>query len=325
MSGANFGLGRPYFRLVGSHGLNLRTIVGLTGAILWLGRSIHFYGSCAGLTWANFRLAGSVGLWPVSGVRSSDARLRGDGTRRRNHRWAAFVHVVELLAVFGRRVLILDLCGHRRRSRAAEGCNFCGLRTSGNASTATVVGYAGIVVYDDGAVINMSHVDVDSIHRAVVVEVVSVPVATMIAKAGITEAVVNASVETNVEAPIATVEAPAVVIPTPVTGSPECAIVRRSAPRAGDPVVAGGSPIPVAGSPDVVGSGGYWLIVFGQGRRRLVGIFGGSWLAFLVKLIEGLSILIGLVLIRRGRGSLSRRGLGILLSGLFRSGLGTGG
>jgi hypothetical protein len=250
--------------------------------------------------------------------------LCGDGARSGDHRWTTLVDVVKLLAIIGGFALIPDLRRHGRRAWTTECCDLGGLWTDCDAAASSVVGDSTIVIDDDGSVVDMRDVDIDAVNGAVVVEVVSVPIAAVIAVAGVTEAVVNASIETDVEAPITAVEAPAVVVPTPVAGSPECAIVRRSAPCAGDPVVAGGSPVPIAGSPDVVRSRGYWLIVFGQGRRRLVGIFGGSWLAFLVKLIEGLGILIGLVLIGRGRGSLDRRGLlRILLGGLFRNGLGT--
>jgi hypothetical protein len=121
-------------------------------------------------------------------------------------------------------------------------------------------------------------------------------------------------------------EAPAVVVPAPVAGGPEGAIVGWSAPGAGDPVVAGGSPVPVAGGPDVVGRGGLGLLIDGQGRRRLVGVFDGGSFAFFVELLSGLSVLIGLVLVGRGRRSLLRRILlwGILLRILLGTLLGLG-
>jgi hypothetical protein len=253
--------------------------------------------------------------------------LRGDRTRRRDHRWTALVHVIELLTVFSCRALVLDLCGHRRRSRAAEGCDLCWLRTNGDASTASVVGYAGIVVYDDGAVIDMSNVDADAIDRTVVVEVVSVPVAAVIAEAGVTEAIVDASVETDMGAPVSTAEAPTVVIPAPVAGGPKSSVIRWKTPGAGYPVVARRRPVPVAGSPDVIGSGSLGLVVLGECRGRLVGVYGGLGFAFGVELIEGLGVLVGLILIggRRRRGRLVGNGLlGILFCGLYRLSLGTG-
>ena len=313
LTGTNLGLPRP-------SRLYLGTVVRFAGPVLWLSRSRGLAGPSVGLTRAvDFaRTAAWVG--------TTNSGLCGDRPGSRDQSGAAFVHVVELLAVLGRRVLILDLCGHRRRSRAAEGCNFCGLRTSGNASTATVVGYAGIVVYDDGAVINMSHVDVDSIHRAVVVEVVSVPVAAVIAEAGVTEAIIDASVEADMGAPVSAAEAPTVVVPAPVTGSPKSSVIRWKTPSAGYPVVAGGRPVPVAGGPDVVGSGGYGLVVLGECRRRLVGVYGGLGFAFGVELIEGLRILIGLIGGLRRLCRLVGSGLlRILFGGLYRLSLGAGG
>jgi hypothetical protein len=276
-------------------------------------------GPIFGLAWAA-DLAGAIRHGCRD--RTCDAGLCCDGARSGDHRRTTLVDVVELLAVVGGFTLVLDLRRHGRRSRTAECCDFGGLWTDGDAPAASVIGDSCRVVDDDRAAVDVGDVDVDAIDCAVVVEVVSVPVAAVIAVTGVTEAVVDASIEADVEAPVATVEAPAAVVPTPVAGSPERSIVRRSAPCAGNPVVADGTPIPVAGCPDVVGSGGYWLVVFGERRWGLVGVFDGSRLAFLIKLIEGLGVLVGLVLIGRWRRCLNGSGLfWILLCGLLRSAL----
>jgi hypothetical protein len=207
-------------------------------------------------------------------------------------------------------VLVLDLGGHGRDSWTAHGSDLGRLRSDGDPASAAVVGDASVVIDDYSAVVDVGDVGADAVNGAVVIEVVAIPVATVIANAGVAEAVVNATVEADVEAPESTVEAPAVVIPAPVTGGPEGAVVRRSAPGTGDPVVAGGAPIPVAGGPDVVWRGGFGLLVNGQWRRRLVGVFDGRGLAFFVELLGGLSVLIGLILIGRGwRSGLLRKGL----------------
>jgi hypothetical protein len=121
----------------------------------------------------------------------------------------------------------------------------------------------------------------------------------MIADAGVAEAVVDATVEANVETPEATMKAVAVVVPAPIARSPKGAVVGRSAPGARDPVVAGGSPIPEAGGPDVVRRRSDGLFVDGERWRRLVGIFDRLGLAFFVELVVRLSVLVGLILIGR--------------------------
>jgi hypothetical protein len=126
---------------------------------------------------------------------------------------------------------------------------------------------------------------VNAVDGTVVVEVVTVPVAAMVTVAGITKAIVDATVKADMQAPVAAVEAPAVVIPTPVAGSPESSVVRRCTPCTWNPVVAGRRPTPVARSPEIVGRRRFGLIVFGQLRGRLVGVFSGHRLAISVELV----------------------------------------
>jgi len=251
--------------------------------------------------------------------------LCSERPRSSDHRRATLVDIEELLAIVGGFALVLDLRCHSGRAWTAECGDLGCLRPYCDTAAASVVGDAAVVVDDDRAVVDVGDVDVDSVDGAVVEEVVPVPIAAVIAETGITEAVVDASVEADVEAPVAGVEAPAAAVPAPVAGSPECSVVGRGAPCAGNPVVAGGSPAPVAGGPEVVGSGGYGLIVFGERRRGLVGVLNGSRLAFLIKLVEGLGVLVTLALIG-GRGCLNRGGLfGILLCVLLRDVFSMGG
>ena len=192
---------------------------------------------------------------------------------------------------------------HGRSAGSAIGCYFGGLRADVDAAAASVIGDAGVVVDDDGAVVDVGDVDVHAVDGAVVVEVVSVPVAAVIAVSGVAEAVVDASVEADVEAPVAAAPALAVVVQAPVAGGPEGSVVGRGAPGAGNPVVADGGPAPVAGGPDVVGGGGDGLLVDGEWGWGLVGVFDGRGFAVLIELVVVLSVLIGLVLIGgRGRG-----------------------
>jgi hypothetical protein len=208
--------------------------------------------------------------------------LRGDWTRSGDHLRTTTIHVIELLAVFGGRTLMLNLRAHGRCPRATEGCDLSGLRTGCDTTTAPVIGYAGGIVNDDGSVINVSDVDVYSINRTVVVKGVSVPIAAVIAETGVTEAVVDASVEADVSAPVAAVEAPTVVVPAPIAGGPEGPVIGREAPGAGDPVVTCRRPVPVTRGPDVVRPRSFGLVVFGEGRRRLISVFNRLRLAFCV-------------------------------------------
>ena len=334
-AGAHLRLTRPYFWLAWVGWLDLRPVVGLNGTRYRFARPTSWLDSrlesgtsswlnCwldSWLNWADFGLARTV-----SGIGPREAGLGGDGPRSSNHGRAASVHVVELLTVLRSFALVLDLSGHGRNSWTAHGSDLGRLRSDGDPASASVVGDASVVVDDYCAVVDVGDVGADAVNGAVVIEVVAIPIAAVIADASVAEAVVDASVKTNVKAPESTVEAPAVVIPAPITGGPKGTVVGRSTPCAGDPVVAGGTPIPVAGGPDVVWRGGFGLLVNGQWRRRLVGVFDRRGLAFFIELLGGLSVLIGLIRIRRGwRSGLLSRGLRrrILLVGLLgRWGLG---
>lgn len=320
-----FYVGSIGFGLDGSRGLNLRTIVRLAGSIsrlfranLWLTWTISFSRSRGGLYEA-------VVLWSAGWIRSSDAGLRCDWSGGGDHRRTTTIDVIELLAVFRGRTLMLDLCAHGRRTGTAEGLNFGRLRTNCDAATTSVVGYAGIVD-DHGAVINVSDVGVHSIDRSVVVEVVSVPVTAVIAISGVTEAIVDPSIEADMSTPVATEESPMAVVPTPVARGPQSPEVRRKTPGAGNPVVACGCPVPVARGPDVVWPRSLGLIVFWERWRRLIGIFNRLSLAFSVELVEGLGVLVGLILSGCWRGSrlIRSRLLGILFRSLHGLGLRAG-
>jgi hypothetical protein len=303
LAGTDFGLTRSYVWLAGAVWLYLRPVVWFAWAV-------------ALLAWAGFGLVGAVGH--RSRVGAGEARLRGDGPRGCDHGWAASVYVVELLPVLGGFALMLDLGGHGRDSRTTHGFDFGRSRPVSDAASASVVGDMGVVVDDDSAVVDVGDVDVDPVDGAVVVKIVAAPIAAVIADPGVAKAVVDPAVKADVGTPEAAVEAVSLVIPAPVAWGPEGAVVRRSAPCSGDPVVAGGSPVPVTGGPDIVGRGGFRLLVDGQGRGRLVGVFDGRGFAFFVELVGGLGVLISLVLIGWGRSRFLR---GILLWRILLGGI----
>ncbi len=126
-------------------------------------------------------------------------------------------------------------------------------------------------IVDDSAAVDVGDVS-DVGDRAVVVEVMPVPVAAEEADADVTEAVVDASVEANMGTPVAVMECVAATVVAPVRRRPESTVVGGSAPYAGHPVVAIGTPCPVAGRPEIVGIGSGRLIVFGEWWRSLCGV-----------------------------------------------------
>jgi len=178
-------------------------------------------------------LAGTNFGWTVCGIGAREARLGGDGPGSGDHGWPASVHVVELLTVLLRFSLMLDLGGHGRDSGAAHGFDFGRPRPVSDAASASVVGDTGVVVDDDGSVVDVGDAGANAVGGAVVIEIIAVPVAAVVADAGVAEAVVDAAVKADVGTPVAVVEAPAFVVPAPVAGGPESAVVGWSAPCAG--------------------------------------------------------------------------------------------
>src|SRR4051812_15442922 len=131
-----------------------------------------------------------------------------------------------------------------------------------------VESYASPLVDYHGTVINMNVRDPDVVDAAVVIEIPAVPIAAFIAFTEITEAVIDAAVESNVRAPIAGVPKICAAVPAPVTRGPEQARLGCDHPSAGHPVVSIGSVSPVAGSPNVSIARARWLRINRQHRRR---------------------------------------------------------
>jgi len=173
--------------------------------------------------------------------------------------------------------LVLNLRGHRRNTWAAIGCDFGGLRAYVDTAAAAVIRDTvvdGRVVYDDCAVVDVRNPrGVDVINGAVVVEVMPLPVAAMIAVAGVAVAVVDSAVEADVRTPEAAVEDVAVTKEAPVGGGPKSTVEGWGAPCTGNPVVANGRVSPVAGGPEIVGRGRFGLLIDGQRRWGRAGFF----------------------------------------------------
>jgi hypothetical protein len=212
-------------------------------------------------------------------------------------------------------------CGNLRGDRGCmalmHGCNFGGARLDVDATVTAVVADAvgGLraiadIVHDDIALIVVADAGADVSDGAIVIEVVPLPVASEEAEADVTEAVIDTAVEADMRSPVSTMEAVVDAAPAPVGRGPESAVVRRRNPFAGDPVVAVVTPGPVTGSPEVVGIGSGWLVVFGQRRRSLVG--GDSSLGVSAGALV-IAVVVGIVVVRNGSALLLGDGLALLL------------
>jgi len=277
-----------------------------------------------------FRDAGTVRLYSGDGT-----SYCGYGAGRCDQCGTALVYVVELLTVLRGFALVLKLRGHGRNARPSIGYEFGGLRSNVDAATAAVVRDAvdGGVVDDDRAVVDVGDSrDVDVVDGAVVVEVTALPVATVIPAAGVPVAVVDATVEANVWPPEAAMKEVDTVEEAPVAGGPKGAIEGRSAPCARNPVVTHGGICPVAGGPEIVGRGGFGLLIDRKRWGRLVGLFDGllacvylsiGWRGVVVVVVV---VIVGLSGLSGGVGFVLRRwcSLGsILLGALLGLRLGT--
>ncbi len=208
----------------------------------------------------------------------------------------------------------LGLSGNPGSVALAAGGDLLRTRRDVDAAAAAVIADAVLrtgvvvdVVHDDWAVVVVA--DVAGVgDGAVVVKVVTMPVAAEVADADVAEAVVNAAIEADVGAPVAAMEEVTVVVVPPVGRGPESAVVGRLDPGSGNPVIAVIAPGPVAGGPVPVGSRRRWLIVLGDGGRGLVGgVLGVGVVVVVVVVGGGLLRRVGLVL-AEDAGGLSRGG-----------------
>jgi hypothetical protein len=190
--------------------------------------------------------------------------------------WAAMVYVGKLRPIGAGNVLILDLCPHGRSMLFMASRQFRGSGAHLQSALSAVEAHtdAAAAIISHGTVVNVMHNR--SIHivvGAVVVEMPTAPVAALVADADIAEAVIDAAIEADMRTPVATVKPIAVIVVAPVAGRPERALVGSLHPSAGNPVIAALTPSPVAGRPQIAVAGRLRLVIVGQGRRRLIGVF----------------------------------------------------
>jgi len=172
----------------------------------------------------------------------------------------------------------LYLRGHGRDALFAYRSDFGrqGLASDASGSVVTdasICDVDGSVVDDDGVrycpVVDRHVGDVrDVVHRAVVVETVSVPISPLVTDANVAESIVDAAVIADVTAPITVVIAVLAAYISPIARSPQVAYFGRLRPCPGHPEIALRAKTPVAGSPEVAVAGAVRLRIFRKLRRR---------------------------------------------------------
>ena len=238
----------------------------LLAAVLDVRLSARLVARLSGLAVALSRSAGSYALLLRQGIHPVGELLRS--TRGLNLRTAA-VDVGQLTAIplGSLKVLLLQLRG--LDVTLAIGLYLVAAWADWNAAVAAVKADAVVVIVHDGYVVRVDVVNAGSAEVAdagVVEEAIATPLAALEARAKVAEAVVDASVEADVRAPVAGVEAVETGIPGPIGRGPEEARFRCHHPGAGDPVVAFRTIGPIAGSPEEAVAGADGLGIDGEHR-----------------------------------------------------------
>src|ERR1019366_1162550 len=240
-------------------------------------------------------------LFGSSGARGWCAIVRGKRLSLRDHGGASAVDGGELRAVILGGAGVLDLSLYRRgpgfTKRGCFGRNGTGVDAAGSA----VVADAGVTRSRNAALVHVvNDVDVDVCDGAVIGEAAAIPVAAIVASAGVAKTVVDATVEADVSTPVTSMPAVAVAVEVPVGRRPECIDVGCKHPCAGDPVIAAVAVAPVAWRPHIVIAGAGGLAVLGKWRRRLAGI---NQLAAVIGLV-GICVVVARLITALGRGLL---------------------
>jgi hypothetical protein len=145
-------------------------------------------------------------------------------------------------------------------------------RLAGYAAIAAVIAYVvhpGAVTY--GLIVHIGdicHIG-DVIHGAVVEEGSVLPASALIAEPGVSESIVDPTVEPDLRTPVPDIPHEGVAAPAPITRSPENPNLGRLHPGARHPVVVViiGVPRPVTRRPQITVAGNNRLLVHGQHGR----------------------------------------------------------
>ena len=112
-----------------------------------------------------------------------------------------------------------------------------------------------------------NHRFIHIIHGAVVKERTVVPISSGVADTDIAETIVDATIKSDLRAPVACMPDINTVAPTPISRGPKRSNERRKHPGAGYPIIPVWSVGPIARRPDISGPGTKRLRVHGQHRR----------------------------------------------------------
>jgi hypothetical protein len=198
-------------------------------------------------------------------VRSSDM-VTG---RRGGMRAAGTCTRRQLRAIGARCVPELVLRGRRRIVPATSCRKLCSRRPSRRTATAAVEAdtiYTA-VAGDSAAVHVVNNRAIDVSDGAVVVKRSMIPIPAVVAETGITEPVIDSSIESNRQAPIPFVPSIHTVAPAPISWRPERASKGRQHPRAGYPIIAVCAISPITWRPDISFAWANRLRVNRQERR----------------------------------------------------------
>jgi hypothetical protein len=165
-------------------------------------------------------------------------------------------------------LLVLNLRADRRHVSLVDRSFLLRSGSSTDPAVATVVADVRVVIDDNRLVIDVSYIgDVNVVHAPVVKEPVAVPISAIKTITGVSKPVIDTAIKSDMRPPISIVPGIDAIVPAPVARGPKHADGSEH-PRARHPVVAIiVIPCPVAGSPDVAGSGTEWLNVNRQRWR----------------------------------------------------------
>ncbi len=168
------------------------------------------------------------------------------------------VHACELVAFLTSHLLVLSLRTGSANMRSAQRCFLLRSWPCIRSTLAAVVAHAGcVVVVHHGGVIDIVDVgDVHVVHRAIVIEIVVAPIATLVAITAIPVSVIDATVVAHLGTPVASVPDVGAFAPTPPTRRPKITRLRSHNPSPRNPVITAVISIcPIAGRPDITRGG----------------------------------------------------------------------